>query len=71
MTQSKKCSKCNELKPATQFSKRTISKDGLQPYCKKCVNERNHKKEVIEKRYEYNREYMSSGDYGIIYTITS
>ena len=32
----KKCSKCHETKELTEFSKRSISKDGLAPYCKVC-----------------------------------
>jgi hypothetical protein len=54
----KKCSKCNELKPITQFSKETKSKSGLQSYCTSC------KKEV-------NGEYMKSNKSSIIYRIVN
>ena len=34
--ETKLCGKCNEKKALAMFSKRTISEDGLQVYCKKC-----------------------------------
>ena len=34
--ETKKCSKCGEVKARTEFSKRTRSKDGLNSYCKSC-----------------------------------
>jgi hypothetical protein len=71
MAKTKTCSNCKEQKLTTQFSNRTASNDGLQAYCKECVNQRNHKKEVVQKRYEYNRDYMKADKDGIIYTITN
>lgn len=71
MAQTKRCSCCGELKSTTKFSKRTLSKDGLQAYCVQCVNDRNHKKDVIERRNEYNRDYMKADKDGLIYTITN
>ena len=30
------CSKCNEVKPLTDFHKRAVGKNGLNPQCKVC-----------------------------------
>lgn len=32
----KKCNKCKTEKPLDEFHKRSASKDGKQPFCKKC-----------------------------------
>lgn len=32
----KKCTKCNKIKPLTEFNKRNASKDGLRYECKEC-----------------------------------
>lgn len=34
--ESKKCVKCGTVKPRSQYTKRTNSKDGLNNYCKYC-----------------------------------
>lgn len=34
----KQCSKCLESKLLTEFNKRTISKDGLNPICRPCIS---------------------------------
>lgn len=34
--ETKKCSKCNQLKPISEFHKNASAKDGLQVYCKDC-----------------------------------
>lgn len=49
----KKCSKCDELKPETEFYKNSSTKDGLQPCCKTCQNEYNkvyQAKKRLQKR---------------------
>lgn len=48
---SKKCKKCGEIKPLTEFHKKKDAKDGLKYICKSCS------KEKRRKRYEKNREY--------------
>ncbi len=34
----KKCSKCKEIKPFSEFNKNSASKDGYKYYCRKCTN---------------------------------
>jgi hypothetical protein len=51
----KQCKKCNELKPFTEYSKRTASPDGLQNQCKVCNNAANAK--FRNTRPEYKREW--------------
>ena len=34
----KACTKCGETKPLTDFGKHSLSKNGINPWCKKCVN---------------------------------
>jgi hypothetical protein len=69
--QTKKCSKCSETKLTSEFNKSSISRLGVQNYCRECCKINNARKEVIEKRYEYNRDYMKGDKNGIIYTITN
>ena len=66
-----KCSKCCEMKPTTEFNKSSKSKSGFQNYCRECFKVNNARKEVVEKRYEYNRDYMKGDKDGLIYTITN
>lgn len=40
----KYCNKCNTDKDTTEFSKRTASSDGLQIWCRKCLNTANKKR---------------------------
>jgi hypothetical protein len=35
----KKCTKCKMVKDANKFGKKTDARDGLQPYCRDCINE--------------------------------
>jgi hypothetical protein len=50
----KQCLECGKTKETTQFSKRVISKDGLQSKCKQCNKKDNHK-----FRTELNPEYQT------------
>ena len=45
----KQCTKCGEVKPISEFYRRTASKDGYQPYCKSCLK-RNRRKHVGNER---------------------
>ena len=50
----KYCKMCNEDKDIIEFAKKTDAKDGLQTYCKSCINEFRK-----EKKYRYyNKEYQ-------------
>jgi hypothetical protein len=40
-TNPKRCSKCGEDKPESEYHRNKNSKDGLQHYCKTCSSERN------------------------------
>jgi hypothetical protein len=66
MANQKKCSKCDELKPTTQFSKFTNSKDGLQGYCKSCNKKINDSKNPL-----YYTEYLKADKNGSIYRIVN
>lgn len=48
----KKCANCKEEKLITNFNKKKASKDGLQPLCKSCANERN------SQYYQHNQEKL-------------
>ena len=60
MAKTKQCGKCLKTKPSESFSKNSTSKTGLQSYCKDCFKINNARKEVIEKRYEYNKVYLKA-----------
>ena len=66
MANQKRCSKCDELKLTTQFSKFTNAKDGLQNYCKSCNKKINDK--VNPKNYD---KYLRADKNGIIYRIVN
>lgn len=59
----KVCTKCNELKPFSMFSKRSKSKDNLQQHCKACkliyqkLNP--HRKSVLDKYRNANKKLCS------------
>jgi len=68
----KKCSKCEEVKPVTEFYRQKTSKDGFRGYCKKCHHkkskewlENNYSKKLAwleknkEKMREYHKEYYN------------
>ena len=39
----KRCTKCGEVKPISEFYRRAASKDGFQTYCKSCLAENRRK----------------------------
>ncbi len=55
----KRCSKCNEYKLISEFSKDCRHKSGLRSECKECARERDHHYRVghHEERAAYNRRY--------------
>lgn len=57
----KKCFKCGQDKPVTEFHGDRSRKDRLNPLCKQCVYEyqqsrREHIRELARARYRANRE---------------
>ena len=50
----KLCTKCKQNKDETCFGKQSKSKDGLHPWCKKCVSK--YKKEMAIKRKKKRKE---------------
>ena len=65
----KVCPKCNIQKPLEEFSKKNKSKDGLQRYCKVCVNtylkdyQVSNRLSISQKRkdfYDINKEAISA-----------
>ena len=53
--ETKKCSKCGEIKPVGEFNKSKSSKDGLFAWCKSC--QKQYKKKYAEKNKDYFIEY--------------
>jgi len=55
----KRCSKCGETKPLTEFHKNKRKKDGLRCHCKVCAAEykRRYRQENKEAIAEYQRQY--------------
>lgn len=49
----KKCNKCDELKPLTEFHKHKKSPDGVRYHCKKCGN-----LIVAEYQKKYSKKYL-------------
>jgi hypothetical protein len=65
MESSKKCTKCGEVKPLADFSKRKMSKDGLKSQCKSCIREYSQKNKekmaaYIKAYQEANKEKMAA-----------
>jgi hypothetical protein len=55
----KLCTKCNKLKPFDEFNKRSGVKDGLQPNCRICSNER-FKKWALENKDRLSKKRKES-----------
>ena len=50
---SKVCTKCNQIKPLTEYRKNKLTSDGLQNDCKSC-------KLIIDKRYRDNNKQINA-----------
>jgi hypothetical protein len=61
----KKCSECKQWKAKAEFHKRTLSRDGLQPKCKKCslknykIRYINQAEERRKKSIEYRKTHKT------------
>lgn len=57
----KRCNKCKQLLPSSEFQKSSFRNDGLDLYCKKCKNQMRkeylQRPEVEKKIKEYRRQY--------------
>lgn len=49
---SKRCSKCKEIKPTSEFNKNRVKNDGLQIYCRSCQRQYHQ----TERGKEVNRK---------------
>ena len=63
MTETKKtkiCTKCNRILPVDNFSKHNKAKDGLQWWCKECLNEYSKTYEQTHRQYlnQHRRQYQ-------------
>jgi len=56
--ETKRCTKCGEEKPITEFGRRKQSKDGYQSHCKQCRAEaqREWRKHNIDKERAYQNK---------------
>lgn len=53
----KKCSKCGDVKPHAEFSKKASSRDGLRPQCKACcsASAKTYYRANVDRKVEYHR----------------
>ena len=65
----KKCFRCNSTQPLTEYSKKSVEKDGLNRYCKTCMktetqeyyNKTKHNRADYYKTYrKENKEYFNN-----------
>ena len=56
----KRCSRCKEEKPLSEFWKRSLSKDGLQVWCKACLYQRNKEISSTPNGKEARKRYDQS-----------
>ena len=55
MSTEKRCSKCGEVKPVSEFSKHAAHKDGLKSQCKACCSK--YYQENKEERAKWDEQY--------------
>lgn len=69
-TQTKRCSKCGQELPISEFSKNSSMKDGLEPYCKKCKNKyvkelrQRHKAKIAKESGVYPANFFDKNATG-------
>ena len=61
LMETKKCSKCGEVKPINEFYKDKSHKDGLCSLCKCCVNkkQKEYRKKHLKERIKYQKKYIN------------
>lgn len=60
--ETKKCSRCGETKPVSEFYRNARISDGYDTYCKECKRSLNHKfyaKKISQKRIEETNNALS------------
>ena len=59
MKTTKVCAKCKSRKKTTSFFSNSLTKDGLQSYCKKCniANAKKHRQDNLERYQELEKQY--------------
>jgi hypothetical protein len=56
----KRCTKCKQWKPLTEFYRKTQAWDGYNSYCKSCEFKRDHEPERYYRKLESNRNWRKS-----------
>jgi hypothetical protein len=59
----KKCKRCEDTKPASDFYKSAKSKDGLSLICKDCLTETRRLKNYNLSNNEYKKMYIKQGGF--------
>lgn len=69
-TQTKRCSKCGQELPLSEFSKNKSTKDGYESYCRRCKSKyikeltQRHKKEIAKKSGIYPANFFDKNTIG-------
>ena len=56
----KKCSKCQQLKPTSEYQNDKSRKDGLNAKCKECTKQNKRNTEYMKTYYQLNREKLDA-----------
>ena len=57
MTETKRCPRCGQTKPVSEWHKNKASRDGLQAYCKPCLRAyRRQRMADSDRREHYNEQ---------------
>jgi len=62
MTDMKKCARCKQLQPLTEYNKEERNGDGLQSYCKPCNILQNRESQIRHKKKYYHRDGFATED---------
>lgn len=69
-TQTKRCTKCQDVKPVSEYRAQKGGKYGVRAVCKGCANRYDHdykqRPEVKAARREYEREYRQRDGMGVV-----
>ncbi|MBM7505560.1 hypothetical protein ACFPER_00485 [Agromyces aurantiacus] len=59
MTRTKRCGRCQQSKPTSEYNRRSRSRDGLQPFCREC-NRENARAYYARNREAHVRRIVAS-----------